>query len=167
MAYFAVEYLCEAYPERLKARYQIDSLSSEPLQVFEAIGRARGAVKAGHAVNYHKVAEVILHEIRAGRLGLITFESPEMALQEQEETRIAIEEKRKDAARKVAFKKKRKSANELSHDRQQGCYQAEPIYETSHPDQCFNIFHFKSCQVLMQRRIAESDCNDFTMQLFT
>ncbi len=108
VAFFAIEYLCSAYPERLKERYKIESLPDDPMMVFEAIGRARGAIKSGHRINYHKVSELILHEIRSGKLGQLSLETPSMALQEQEETLIKVEEKRKATEQKLAMSKKKR-----------------------------------------------------------
>ena len=108
VAFFAVEYLCSAYPERLKERYQLESLSDDPMVVFEAIGRYRGAIKSGHRINYHKVSELILHEIRSGKLGKISFETPQMAIKEQKETEKKLEEKRKAAEEKSTNQKKKR-----------------------------------------------------------
>ena len=108
VAYFAVEYLCQAYPERLKERYKLDPLPDDTMAVFEAIGRYRGAVKAGHKINYHKVAEVVLHEIRAAKMGRLSFETPEIAIQEQKETLEKMEQKRIQKEEKLAKSKKKK-----------------------------------------------------------
>lgn len=78
IALFALEYWLKAYPELLQKRYQLEHLSDEPLQVLEAIGFKRGCLKAGKQVDYDKAAKLLLNEFRAGILGPITLELPEM-----------------------------------------------------------------------------------------
>ena len=43
--------------------------------IFETIGRKRGALESGGHVNFDKVAEIVLGDLRSGRLGQITLES--------------------------------------------------------------------------------------------
>lgn len=77
VALFALEYLMTNYLEQLKSRYRLDIKANDDVySTFVQIGQARGAVKKGHRVNDHKVAELILHEIRCGKLGRLSFESP-------------------------------------------------------------------------------------------
>jgi ribosome biogenesis GTPase A len=108
VAFFAVEYLGAAYPEELKSRYKISEIPEQPLELMEAIGRHRGAVKSGHKVNYHKVSELILHEFRSGKMGQLSLETPEMAVREIELTQKKIEEKQLQDLEKKAPSKKRK-----------------------------------------------------------
>ena len=44
---------------------------------MEEIGKKRGCLLRGGEIDYEKVAELLLHELRAGRLGRISFEFPE------------------------------------------------------------------------------------------
>jgi ribosome biogenesis GTPase A len=77
VALFALEYLMANYLKQLNARYQLAIQADDDLyETFVQIGQARGAVKKGHRVNDHKVAELLLHEIRSGKLGRLSFESP-------------------------------------------------------------------------------------------
>ena len=41
------------------------------------LGRTRGCLMGGGMVDYDKTAELILRELRGGRLGKMTFETPE------------------------------------------------------------------------------------------
>lgn len=78
VAYFLVDYLQKCYPEILSDRFAIHDGAIETLAVMEAIALKRGFLKKGQQVNYHKVAEVILHEYRQGLLGRVSLETPAM-----------------------------------------------------------------------------------------
>lgn len=52
------------------------SLSPDPEENLQTIGRARGLLKAGGVVEEAKVAGVVLRELREGRLGRITLQMP-------------------------------------------------------------------------------------------
>lgn len=113
VAFYTVEYLVQAYPERLKERYQIEELPETDIDIMEEIGRRRGALRSGGRVDLHKVSEILLHELRGGTLGQITLERPEMITEELvqveiEATRRAEEKaKRKEERRKRYLKNKR------------------------------------------------------------
>ncbi len=113
VAFYTVEYLAQAYPERLKARYQIDELPESDLELIEEIGRCRGALRSGGRIDLHKASEILLHELRSGKLGQLTLERPEMITQElieveSEQARRAEEKsKRKEERRKRYLKNKR------------------------------------------------------------
>lgn len=76
VAIFALRFLSEHYPEELKARYKLDDLNVEPLILMEQIGRNRGCLLPGNRINYDKVIDILLHEIRNDRIGRITWETP-------------------------------------------------------------------------------------------
>ncbi|WP_408010968.1 ribosome biogenesis GTPase YlqF [Pseudalkalibacillus sp. A8] len=76
IAFFAIQYLKEAYPEKLIERYNLTDTSAPPLEVFEEIGKKRGCLLKGGEVDYEKAAEIILRDIRSVKLGPISFESP-------------------------------------------------------------------------------------------
>ena len=72
-----IKALNEVYPEALSSRYGVDrALASEPLQMMEAIGRARNAMKKGGEVDYLKTANLVIDDFRAGKTGRITLERP-------------------------------------------------------------------------------------------
>ena len=75
-----------AYAERLQARYRLDDiagLTDEAL--LAAIGRKRGALRAGGVVDVQKAAEIVLNDFRGGAWGRITLETPEPFQQWQAE----------------------------------------------------------------------------------
>ncbi len=101
IALFALEYLLKNYPDQLQQRYQLPELASEPLTVLEAIGLKRGCLRAGRQIDLNKAAKLFLTELRAGGLGPISLETPEMIVVELMELATTREEK---AARKAARK---------------------------------------------------------------
>ena len=72
-------------PEKLKARYKLDSLGEEPLtdlgetplETMEMIGRKRGFILGRNELDYTRIAKTVLNEFREGKLGQITLEVPE------------------------------------------------------------------------------------------
>ncbi|MEZ9675609.1 ribosome biogenesis GTPase YlqF [Vibrio breoganii] len=101
VAFYTVEYLAQQYPERLMERYQLDELPDTEIELMEAIGRKRGALRSGGRVDLHKASEILLHELRQGVLGQVTLELPEMITEEL----IEVE---KEAVRKEEAKIKKK-----------------------------------------------------------
>lgn len=71
-----IEKLQKYYPENLKARYKLESLSCEPLENMENIARKRGAIISKGNIDYNRVAVIILDEFRGGKLGAISLERP-------------------------------------------------------------------------------------------
>lgn len=78
VALYAVDFLAHHYPEALKARYKLKELSDNDQELLEAIARKRGCLRAGGIIELHRAAEILIHDIRAGALGLLSFETPEM-----------------------------------------------------------------------------------------
>jgi ribosome biogenesis GTPase A len=107
VAFFAVSYLKQHYPETLKQRYELDNLGDSELELLESIGAKRGCLRAGGLVELDKVGKLLLSELRAGLLGRITLETPAEIEQELIETNVLKEQK---AARKEARKQKWKKS---------------------------------------------------------
>jgi ribosome biogenesis GTPase A len=76
VALFAARYLAQAYPELLRERFNLDTASTEPRELLEAIGRRRGCLVRGGEVDPYKAADVLLHDLRNGKIGRISFEEP-------------------------------------------------------------------------------------------
>ncbi|MFC7442432.1 ribosome biogenesis GTPase YlqF [Laceyella putida] len=85
VALYALEFLAERYPTYLMERYKLKDLAAfERVGLMEEIGKKRGCLIRGGEVDYEKTAEIILTDLRAGRIGRITLEKPEDWLKEEE-----------------------------------------------------------------------------------
>ncbi|MCC2606771.1 ribosome biogenesis GTPase YlqF [Planctobacterium marinum] len=100
VGFFAADYLIKAYPELMKAHYKLEELPDTELAFLEAAARQRGAIMTGGRVNLHKICEVLITELQAGKLGRISLETPEMLTREKAEMVAAAEKKAADKARR-------------------------------------------------------------------
>lgn len=73
---YALDFLKINYPDRLKERYQLDELSDNNIEILNDIGKKRGCFLPGNKINYDKVIDIILYEIRNVMLGKLTLETP-------------------------------------------------------------------------------------------
>ncbi len=103
IALFALEYLSKAYPLFLQNRYQLETLPNDVTELLQAIGKKRGCLRAGQQVDLDKAAKLFLTELRAGTLGQISLETPEMIDVEMVELAAIREEK----AAKKALRRRR------------------------------------------------------------
>ncbi|WP_096154655.1 MULTISPECIES: ribosome biogenesis GTPase YlqF [Bacillus] len=71
---FALRFLGTYYPERLKERYGLSEIHEDVVELFDTIGEKRGCKMAGGYIDYDKVAELVIREIRQEKLGRITFD---------------------------------------------------------------------------------------------
>ncbi len=106
VASYTAEYLLTAYPELLKSRYKIDALPETDWEFMELAGRNRGCVRSGGVVDTHKMAEILINELRDAVIGKITMETP--AMREKEEAEVAV--KRQELEAKKAAKEAEKKA---------------------------------------------------------
>lgn len=105
IAYYAVEYLMENYPELLKARYQIEEMPQQPIDVMDEIARNRACMKKGGIADLYRVSEIVLNDYRSGALGQITLETVE---QGEEAKRIGKIQEAERLAKKKAFEENKK-----------------------------------------------------------
>ncbi|HLS09491.1 ribosome biogenesis GTPase YlqF [Lentibacillus sp.] len=73
---FVIQYMQEHYPEQLNERYSIDRDMDDMWEIFVSIGKQRGALESGGNVNFDKVADLFIRDLRTGKLGDITLETP-------------------------------------------------------------------------------------------
>jgi len=78
VALYAAAYFIKHYPELVMARYKLKDLPEDGMSFLQAVGRRRGALRAGGHVDLHNAAEVLLNEFRGGQLGRISLETPDM-----------------------------------------------------------------------------------------
>ncbi|WP_216828007.1 ribosome biogenesis GTPase YlqF [Alkalihalobacterium elongatum] len=76
VALFVLNYLKDRYEGQVKERFKLDEIPTEGLQLFDEIGKKRGFLQSGGYIDYDKTAEVILRELRSGKIGRITLETP-------------------------------------------------------------------------------------------
>jgi len=107
IADFAVEFLKDQYPEILKTHYKIENIEKDSIDILDDIAKQRGCVLSGRKVDYDRVSRLILTEIRSGKLGGLTLETP--AMMESEEADLLLIEQEK-AAKKAERKKKWKAS---------------------------------------------------------
>lgn len=74
---FSLRFLEKRYPERLKERFKLEAVPENIVEMFDHIGVLRGCLKAGGIVDYDKVSELVIREIRSEKFGPLTFERPE------------------------------------------------------------------------------------------
>ncbi|WP_299789204.1 ribosome biogenesis GTPase YlqF [uncultured Shewanella sp.] len=108
VAMFAAEYFLQAYPEAIAERYKLKELPDTDIELLEAIGRKRGALRPGGRIDLHKVSELVLHEFRSGKIGQLTLETPEMAdIEKAEVAKLLAEKEAEKKAKQEAEKLKR------------------------------------------------------------
>lgn len=76
IAAYVIKFLEEHYRNRLYERYGINRDITDMQDIFTAIGEKRGALESGGNVNIDKVADLVIRDLRTGRLGNITLEIP-------------------------------------------------------------------------------------------
>lgn len=69
-----VKVLQRDYPQLLIERYKLEDVCENALETMETIAMKRGCIMPGKRIDYDRVANVLLDEFRAGRIGRITLE---------------------------------------------------------------------------------------------
>jgi len=105
VGFFTADYLIKAYPELLKARFDLPAIPATEIEFLELAAARRGALMAGGRVDLHKICEVLINEFRSGKLGRVSLETPDMVAAE-EVLMAAVEAKKlaDKAQRKEKFK---------------------------------------------------------------
>jgi ribosome biogenesis GTPase A len=74
LAVYGLHFLADYYPKRLEERYKISEVDEELVKTFDHIGKLRRAIGNGGEIDYEKVAELIVRDIRGQHLGKLTFD---------------------------------------------------------------------------------------------
>jgi ribosome biogenesis GTPase A len=75
VACYILKYMYENYPSSLVDRYGLDYLDEDDYtDAYELIGRKRGCIIRGNEVDYTKVSNLIVKDLREGYLGKVTFD---------------------------------------------------------------------------------------------
>jgi ribosome biogenesis GTPase A len=78
VALYVVEFLSSRYPHLLAERFKLGELSGRTKEELLAeIGKKRGCLVRGGEVDLEKASELIVRELRSGRIGRVTLELPE------------------------------------------------------------------------------------------
>lgn len=74
-----LETMAKLYPERLRERYKlIDELPEQPMELLELVGRKRGCLVKGGAVDLDKAQRIVFTDFRSGKLGVVSLDVPEV-----------------------------------------------------------------------------------------
>lgn len=84
LAIYALKFLEQRYPERLKERYGIDHIDEEIVHTFDHIATKRRFVSHEGEVDYEMTAEAIVRDIRNQYLGRVTFDYKDEMIVEEE-----------------------------------------------------------------------------------
>ena len=90
VAGWAVCFVADRYPELLAARFdlgdEVDEIiartspdredATRSVELLEAVGRRRGALRSGGHVDLDRAADVFLRDLRAAKVGAISYERP-------------------------------------------------------------------------------------------
>ena len=74
IATFILKQLYELYPEKLEERYGITSLDDDFLEAYQLIAEKRKAFSKGGIVDYEKVSNIIIKDLKDGYFSNITFD---------------------------------------------------------------------------------------------
>ncbi|MEI3597102.1 MULTISPECIES: ribosome biogenesis GTPase YlqF [unclassified Oceanobacillus] len=74
---FVIKFLQRKYPDLLLERYGVEADLDDMVEIFERIGKKRGALESGGEVDFDKVSELVLRDLRSGRIGRVSLEAPD------------------------------------------------------------------------------------------
>lgn len=74
VVYYILNRLNQYYPHILLERYGIDELDTDIIETLDRIGKKRGCLIKGGLVDYDKVYNVIINDIKLGYIKNITFD---------------------------------------------------------------------------------------------
>lgn len=75
VAIYIMRKIAKYYPGRLEERYDLNSIDFDNIEeIYDSIGRRRGALIKNNEVDYDKVSKIIISDLRDGYLGKVTFD---------------------------------------------------------------------------------------------
>ncbi|PUB18158.1 ribosome biogenesis GTPase YlqF [Paenisporosarcina sp. OV554] len=74
LAVYGLHFLADHYPKRMEERYKLTEVDEDLVKTFDHIGKLRRAIGNGGEIDYEKVAELIVRDIRGQHLGKLTFD---------------------------------------------------------------------------------------------
>lgn len=82
VAIYGLRFLEVHYPHRLKEHFHLKEFPEDIVEFFDLIGKQRGCLMGKGEIDYDKVTELIIREIRSEKVGALSFERPEQLLNE-------------------------------------------------------------------------------------
>lgn len=80
IAIFALKFMQQHHLDELKTFYNINiDADTEIVDIFDAIGTARGFKMSGNEIDYERVTERVIHDTRNAKIGQFTFDLAEDA----------------------------------------------------------------------------------------
>ena len=77
IALYALDYMANHYPKQLTERYRLKGEFNDKIALLDEIGKNRGFLAPGGVVDYDKLYETVLREVRDTLLGRMSFEQPQ------------------------------------------------------------------------------------------
>lgn len=75
VACYILDTMYKKYKDNLKERYGIDAFDiDDVIPTYDIIGKKRGCLIKGGEVDYDKVSNLIINDLKEGRLGKVTFD---------------------------------------------------------------------------------------------
>ena len=71
---YIIETLYKYYPNILFERYNVKELDEDFIEVFDTIGKKRGCLIRGGEVDYDRVCNIIINDLKEGYIKGITFD---------------------------------------------------------------------------------------------
>ncbi|MFM8491996.1 MAG: GTPase, partial [Candidatus Methylopumilus sp.] len=68
--------ILEAYPALIKARYKLEDVKMDAIQLLEWIAKKKGFPLKNHGVDLERAASTLLNDYRQGLLGRMSLETP-------------------------------------------------------------------------------------------
>ena len=78
-----LEKLNKMYPSLIEKRYKVAEIQDKKgYEILEDIAKKRGCIISGGEVDYTRISAIVLDEFRAGKIGKISLETPDMYVEE-------------------------------------------------------------------------------------
>ncbi len=78
IAIYGIKFFSQHYPKELKEKYNIELENLDnPVEILDAIGKRRGCLLPGGVIDYDRVINLFLYDVRNMKLGKITLERAE------------------------------------------------------------------------------------------
>lgn len=97
------------YPNAIMQRFGLSDVATDEYSLLKEIGTKRGCLKSGGVIDEHQAATIFLQDLRSGKLGRLTLETPEMMETEMAEFRAMIQAKREQEEQEKLAKQEQRA----------------------------------------------------------